>query len=455
MSETDYPDPEDVLEHLKETKAVILQGPPGTGKTYTAKEVIKEVKEKKGENKKQSSEEHSGDDDYDLHEYQWTSISGKDYDAHEIEEEELNCPDGEDLSSLNVIWELVQLHPSYSYEDFVRGIEIETKDSENDDDDDEGDSENENNNGLRFNFKESDRTVVQLAKVAEMASDGDEDGEETPVVLILDEINRCNLSDVLGELILTLEEDKRGDEWPVRLQYPPPESDGKGGFEMPENLYVIGTMNTADQSIAKIDYAIRRRFRFIDVLPDKSQIGGFYREDHDGAWFNEIDNEDFEMHKEELDEVIYVAEKIMNDINERIEKNQLEIGHSHFLVKNVIDEVDEPAGEPELPELLNRWARTQANRLAYDVLPLLQEYHRNREISFDDGDSDGDIQVDLADKSNGDSGNSGDENSADNGDSDYEFEIHVTDREKSQKEIREDTETAIRNSLDEGSDTDE
>jgi hypothetical protein len=233
---------------------------------------------------------------------------------------------------------------------------------------------------------------------------------EVPVILVLDEINRCNLADVLGELILTLEEDKRSssdDEgWPVRLQYPPP-GDGDGNFAMPDNLYVLGTMNTADQSIANIDYAIRRRFRFIDAPPDRGVIKKEYDDDiKQGialSIFTEINgNGD-------------------GDDNPIVEEDRLKIGHSHFLIddsedgqsdngdhenkaeENQSDEVededgvdsegdetDEKDGNSSQDQSENtndkykNWAETLANRLVYDVGPLLREYERAGELEDND-----------------------------------------------------------------------
>ena len=85
-----------------------------------------------------------------------------------------------------------------------------------------------------------------------------------PHVLLIDEINRGNLSRIFGELLMLIEADKRSADWAVRLAYP---RDGAERFHVPENLLLIGTMNTADRSLALVDYALRRRFAFFTVEP--------------------------------------------------------------------------------------------------------------------------------------------------------------------------------------------
>jgi 5-methylcytosine-specific restriction protein B len=88
--------------------------------------------------------------------------------------------------------------------------------------------------------------------------------ENKPYVFIIDEINRGNLSKIFGEMLMLIESDKRGSEFSVSLTY------GNGNserFYIPNSVYLIGTMNTADRSLAMVDYALRRRFGFIDLVP--------------------------------------------------------------------------------------------------------------------------------------------------------------------------------------------
>jgi 5-methylcytosine-specific restriction enzyme B len=130
--------------------------------------------------------------------------------------------------------EMLQFHQSYSYEDFIRGYKPN----------EDGD------------FSLKDGLFYSFCKKA--IAD-----PENNYYLIIDEINRGNLSKIFGELMMLIEADKRGKKYAVKLAY----SQGEETFYIPENVYLIGTMNTADRSLALVDYALRRRFSFISVEP--------------------------------------------------------------------------------------------------------------------------------------------------------------------------------------------
>jgi len=127
----------------------------------------------------------------------------------------------------------VQFHQSYAYEDFMQGWRP----------------------NAQGGFTLNDGVFMRACRDAEADPD-------TPHVFIIDEINRANLSRVLGELMMLIERDKRGSKHAIPLTYSPEHL-----FSVPENLHVIGLMNTADRSLALVDYALRRRFTFLDLKP--------------------------------------------------------------------------------------------------------------------------------------------------------------------------------------------
>lgn len=136
---------------------------------------------------------------------------------------------------------MVQLHPSYGYEDFVRGITIKTKDEQ-------------------IQYETVNKIFGKMCKIA-----GDNDNKDKKYFLLIDEINRADVATVFGELIYALEYRNEAIETPYEV--------GKSSkITVPDNLYIIGTMNTADKSVGNIDYAIRRRFIFFDLLPDENVI---------------------------------------------------------------------------------------------------------------------------------------------------------------------------------------
>lgn len=136
---------------------------------------------------------------------------------------------------------LVQFHQAYSYEDFVQGYRPNGK----------GQFDRMDGTFLRF----CDEALQDPAQ---------------EYVFIIDEINRGNLSKIFGELMLLIEADKRSEKWQTELTYA---QLGERRFFVPKNLHIIGTMNTADRSLAMVDYALRRRFVFLDLAPGLSSLG--------------------------------------------------------------------------------------------------------------------------------------------------------------------------------------
>ncbi len=155
-------------------------------------------------------------------------------------------------------------------------------------------------------------------------------------VLIIDEINRGNISKIFGELITLIEPDKRKGaehELKVSLPYSPTEEP----FGVPKNLYIIGTMNTSDRSIASIDIALRRRFKFVEIMPKPELVADF------GCKFNVI------------------FEKLNKQISVLLDRDH-QIGHSYFINTKYNDE----NGNNNIDTLKEIWFS--------EILPLLNEY---------------------------------------------------------------------------------
>ncbi len=224
--------------------------------------------------------------------------------------------------------EMIQFHQSYSYEDFIQGFRPTP----------------EGHFDLRYGI------FHHFCRRAQR-----EDMQGKPYVFIIDEINRGNLSKIFGELMMLIEPDKRGKEFAIPLAY---SQDADEKFYIPENLHLIGMMNTADRSLAMVDYALRRRFRFITLRPEFSSEG-FQRFLGDAGA------------KSELVKKIVTRMNALNEVIAADNKNLgpgYQIGHSYFCPRNSIDPDEE-------------WYRRV---IESEIVPLIREYWFDNEQEVED-----------------------------------------------------------------------
>ncbi|MEJ6462505.1 AAA family ATPase [Fusobacterium nucleatum] len=271
-------------------KNVIFYGPPGTGKTYTTAKRAVEIC--KTESEKELTD--------------YSEIMKK----------------YNELKKKNRI-EFITFHQSYGYEEFIEGIKPIVLNE-----DDESDSEN----SQEIKYEIVDGIFKKFCDEARKA----QDKENNEYVFIIDEINRGNISKIFGELITLIETTKRAGKKEcisTKLPY------SKEEFTVPDNVYIIGTMNTADRSIALMDTALRRRFYFEEMLPNYDLLKDIFVED-EGVKVN--------------------IGAMLKAINERIEylyDREHTIGHAVFLELNENNDID---------KLENIFKKS--------VIPLLQEY---------------------------------------------------------------------------------
>ncbi len=268
-------------------KNLILYGPPGTGKTFKTVDRALEI----------------------IHEdVQYCAGKSRDVLVTEFNE----CIDDERI-------QFITFHQSYSYEDFIEGIRPLTNDE-----------------GEVF-YKVVPGLFKVLASRA-LSNSGN-------YVLVVDEINRGNISKIFGELITLIEDDKRygaENELTVKLPY------SGDPFRVPRNLYIVGTMNSTDRSIALLDVALRRRFEFQELVPEYKET---FLDDCDIGGLN--------------------IGSLMRRLNARIEAlldRDHRIGHGYFCHLVTMVRQERPVEELE-KELREVWYRK--------IVPLLTEYFYN------------------------------------------------------------------------------
>lgn len=224
---------------------------------------------------------------------------GKTYTAKRLCWLMLGCKDNSRITQ-------VQFHSSYTYEDFIKGLKPT------------------DSGGYKMETGPFYDICVRASK-----------DRQHPYFIIIDEINRGNISSILGEAFSMIEKSHRDE--PITLKY------NKEKFAVPRNLFIIGTMNTADRGLTVLDYALRRRFSFYTVLPA-------------------FDNEAFKLKMSNcFNKYLMKVLKQIRLLNKEIAEDELlgpgfMIGHSYFLGNQMIT-----------PDILN-------NIVEYEIIPLLNEY---------------------------------------------------------------------------------
>ncbi|OCB70142.1 hypothetical protein B0A79_01285 [Flavobacterium piscis] len=199
-------------------------------------------------------------------------------------------------------YDFVTFHQSFSYEDFIEGIKPKLEDGETE---------------LSFEIKDGIFKKLCLKAEADPGSN---------YAIFIDEINRGNVSAIFGELITLIEEDKRlgaTNELKIKLPY------SKREFGVPSNLYIVGTMNTADRSVEALDTALRRRFCFVEMMPDPKVL-----------------------EKKNFNDRVLIMEKINQRVELLLDRNYT-LGHSYFIKEDF------------------------ENSFKNEIIPLLQEYFYN------------------------------------------------------------------------------
>lgn len=280
-------------------RQIILHGPPGTSKTYQAKRIAAKLM-------LDINDEEIDDLVNDLVNQEEKSGTGEFADKRFRIIRDEKMPD-----EYKGQWAIVQFHPAYNYEDFVRSIQVSGQ-------------------GEKIKYENVQRIFSGMCKSAEK-------DPNKKYVLIIDEINRAHIAAVLGELIYGLEYRNARITTPYAIE-------GDNTLSVPNNLYIIGTMNTADRSIGHIDYAVRRRFAFIACPPDPVVLENHYK----GK-------------PETLSNLAKQLFEAVRDVFKKENLNEFDAedvcpGHTYFMAEN---------------------ERNLQNKFIYQVYPLLREYYKD------------------------------------------------------------------------------
>ena len=311
----DLKDYQSIMENIG-IRQMIFQGPPGTSKTYESKRF---VLSQLNPTAASLSKEFASQEDI-----------AKDLKPYKLTDADYADPGHSSKLSAGG-WDLVQFHPSYGYEDFIRGIEVKIPAG-----------------STTPSYESVNRILGKIAEFAKAAADNAKGGKEPKFYLIIDEINRANLATVFGELIYGLEYRNSKVSTPYEVKEKAT-GDITKDIVLGKNLFILGTMNTADKSIDAIDYAIRRRFIFVDSPANRNVVLKCYQEVS-----GNVDEDSIELLLFDAVQRIFDDSRFFND---EYQKNDVRIGHTYFLR-------DRKRG----------YGDAVVERFIFQVVPILREY---------------------------------------------------------------------------------